>query len=132
MNINIVRTEEEETSEESKEENEEEEHTSAYINIQVENKVIIIVVDTGSDIFIISKLLLDQLSWNIEASTKLHMIVADNYKLVPLGKIFNILIKITRATVGINMIIINTTSYEVVLRNEFLKKVQITIDFNIE
>ena len=30
------------------------------------------------------------------------------------------------------MIVVDTTSYEVILRNEFLKKVNATIDFNAE
>ena len=60
------------------------------------------------------------------------MIVADEHKSALLWKMFNIPIKIAGVTVGINMIVIDTTSYEVVLRNKFLKKVKATIDFNSE
>ena len=58
------------------------------------------------------------------------MIIADEYKLIPLGRVYNIPIKIAEATVGINMIVIDTISYEVVIGNRFLKKVKATIDFN--
>src|SRR3954462_12855758 len=58
------------------------------------------------------------------------MIVADGYKSTPLGKVFNVPVKILGATISINMIIVDTTSYEVVLGNGFLKKVKATIDFN--
>src|SRR4051794_17314162 len=60
------------------------------------------------------------------------MIVADDYKSTPLGKVFNVSVKIAGATIGINMIVVDTTSYEVVLRNGFLKKVNATINFNAE
>src|SRR5207302_5932294 len=60
------------------------------------------------------------------------MIVADKYKLVSLGKVFNVPIKITGATIGINMLVVDTTSYEVVLGIGFLKKIKATIDLNAE
>ena len=65
--------------------------------------------------------MLDHLGWNIEAPTKLRMIVANDYKSTSLGKIFNVPVKIAGATIDINMIVVDTTSYEVVLENEFLK-----------
>src|SRR4051794_26488941 len=60
------------------------------------------------------------------------MIVADDYKSTLLEKVFNVSVKIARATIGINMIVVDTTSYEVVLRNGFLKKINVIIDFNAE
>src|SRR4051812_12251096 len=60
------------------------------------------------------------------------MIVADGYKSAPLGKVFNILIKIAGATVGINMLVVDTMFYEVVLGIGFLKKIKAIIDLNAE
>ena len=60
------------------------------------------------------------------------MIIVDGHKSTPFGKVFNVSIKITGATIRINIIIVNTISYKVVLRNKFLKKVKATIDFNSE
>src|SRR4051812_12042938 len=60
------------------------------------------------------------------------MIVADGYKSAPLGKVFNILIKVAGTTIGINILVVDTTSYEVVLEIRFLKKIKATIDLNAE
>src|SRR4051794_12482568 len=80
VHINVVGTEELEFELDEEQEEEEEEHTSVYLIVQIEDKVVTAVEDTDSGVSIISKLMLDHLGWHIEVPNKLHMIIADNYK----------------------------------------------------
>lgn len=107
-------------------------HTSAYATCQIEDKVVSVIIDTGAGVCLLSKPMLDRLEWEIEASTKLTITVADGHEAVPLGRVFSVPVKFGPATINMDMIVVDTTSYELVLGNDFFKKTKAVIDLNAE
>ena len=122
---------EDEVSEESKQE-EKHKYTSAYATCQIGHKISNVIIDTGSGICLCSKPMLDLLGWNIQAPTKLTITVADGHRAVPIGRIFKVPIVFGNTTTVMDMIVVNTTSYDIVLGTDFLTEAKAVIDFNAE
>ena len=58
--------------------------------------------------------------------------VANDHRAVPIRRIFKVLIVFGNTTTVIDMIIVNTISYDIVLGTDFLTEAKAVIDFNAE
>ena len=58
------------------------------------------------------------------------IIVTDRYKTILIKRIFDILIKFGLVIIVIDMVVVNTTSYNTVLKNDFLTKIEATLNYN--
>src|SRR5665213_1600816 len=106
--------------------------TSAYAFGSIENTPTEFVVDTGAGGCMIAKDYLDRLGYAIEKPTKLTFMTATGVRAVPLGKVHEIPVKLGDITVPMDMVVVQTTTYEVILRTEWLDKVHAVIDFNAQ
>ncbi|HEY5236330.1 MAG TPA: retropepsin-like aspartic protease [Rhabdochlamydiaceae bacterium] len=104
--------------------------TSAYAFGSIENTPTEFVVDTGAGGCMIAKDYLDHLGYAIEKPTKLTFITVTGVRVVSLGKVHEIPVKLGDITVPMDMVVVQTTTYEVILRTEWLDKVYVVIDFN--
>ena len=122
---------EHEDSQESEEEKDTRK-TSAYAFGSIENIPTEFVIDTGAGGCMIAKDYLDRLGYAIEKPTKLTFTTATGVRAVPLGKVHEIPVKLGDITVPIDMVVVQTTTYEVILGTEWLDKVHAVIDFNAQ
>ena len=75
---------------------------------------------------------LDRLGYAIEKLTKLTFTTTTGVRAVPLGKVHEIPVKLGDITVLIDMVVVQTTAYKVILGTEWLDKVHAVIDFNAQ
>ena len=75
---------------------------------------------------------MELLGWSIQAPTKLMITVADGHRVTPIGRIFDVLVKFGAVIIVMNMVVVDTTSYDAVLGTDFLIKSKATIDFSAE
>ena len=104
--------------------------TSAYTMCQIEDCVVEAIIDTGAGICLISKPMLERLGWSIEEPTKMRMIVADGTKAIPLGKVKDVPVRFGNCTIPTSMMVTESTTYDLILGNEWLTKAQAVIDLN--
>lgn len=97
-----------------------------YMQCQLEEYMILCIIDSGVGGYIISKVMFNQLGWEIKALTRLMIIVADRCRAV--GKVSNLPIQFDKLVIPINAIIIYTISYDLIIRNNWLAKVRAIID----
>ena len=125
VQINQMNTGEEEDSDD------EEDYTrksSAYSQCQVEDHTVACIIDTGAGGCTISKTFLDEIGWEIDGPTKQTLIVADGYAAVPLGKVYDLPIRFGKLVIPITAIVVDTTSYDLVIGNTWLTKANAIID----
>src|SRR5665213_1867997 len=106
--------------------------TSAYAFGSIENTPTEFVIDTGAGGCMIAKDYLDRLGYAIEKPPKLTFTTATGVRAVPLGKVHEIPVKIGNITVPMDMVVVQMTTYEVILGTEWLDKVHAIIDFNAQ
>src|SRR5947209_5801025 len=53
-------------------------------------------------------------------------------KAIPLGKLFEVPVRFGKVTIPVDMIVIQTITYEIILGNEWLKKAHAIVDLNGE
>ena len=114
------------------EEEEDWERSSAYAIGTIENVPIEFIVDTGAGGCMIAKETLDRLGWGIEAPTTLTFTTSTGHDAVPLGKVREVPVRIGEITIPIDMIVVQTTTYEVILGNDWTKKAKVVIDIDAE
>ena len=125
VEINTARNEESEEEEDTRK-------TSAYTTCQIEDKIVQAIIDTGAGGCIMSKALLDRLGWGIEEATKMTFVVADGATATPLGKVRQVPVRFGGTTIPIDVIVTQTTSYDIILGNDWLAKSRAVIDLNAE
>src|SRR5215469_11398446 len=100
-----------------------------YGEAVVYNQPVNVLIDSGAVGCIISKRYLDQVHKNIDAPTNIKIIDVMGNKSAPLGVVYQVPVKIRDITVPINMIVTNSAEYNVLLGNEWLKKVNANINY---
>src|SRR5438874_8016564 len=102
--------------------------TSCYKLAQIDDQVFEVVLNTGSLGSLISKGTVDQLGWKIDGPTKLKFNTADGNIGTPLGKIQDAAVKVGGATVSVDFIVTNAKTYDLILGNDWIDKVEAVID----
>ena len=102
--------------------------TSAYSQCQIEGHLTPCIIDTGAGGCLISKAFLDKIGWHIEKPTKQIIVVADGHSAVPLGRVSDLPVQFGRVVIPTSAIVVNTTSYDLILGNNWLKKAGAIID----
>lgn len=102
---------------------------AVFTIMKVYNKEINVMIDTGSQGSVISQEFLKQMGKEIEKSTKIIMIDINGERKTPLGKISNVIVEANNDKWELEMLVTSSTSYNVVLGNDWLSKVKGTINF---
>ena len=88
-----------------------------------------VLIDSGAVGCIISKRYLDKVQKDIDASTNVKIIDVTGKKTAPLGMVRQVPIQMRDIKVHVDMIVTNSAEYNVLLGNEWLKKVNANIDY---
>src|SRR6201985_1103138 len=86
------------------------------------------IIDTGAGGCIISKVMLERLGWEIEEVTSMTIVVADRHIAIPLGKIHELPIRFGKLIIPTSAIVVDTTSYDLVIGNNWLKRTRAVVD----
>src|SRR5438094_2759506 len=89
-----------------------------------------VLIDSGAVGCIISKRYLDKVQKDIDAPTDVKIIDVTGKKTAPLGMVRQVPIQMRDIKVHVDMIVTNSAEYNVLLGNEWLKKVNATIDYS--
>src|SRR6201985_2789619 len=100
----------------------------AYSQCQIEEITMPCIIDTGAGGCIISKVMLERLGWEIEEATSMTIIVADGHIATPLGKVHELPIRFGKLIIPTSAIVVDTTSYDLVIGNNWLKRTRAVID----
>ena len=118
--------------ESSSEEEEDTRKTSAYAIGTIENVPVEYIIDTEAGRCMMSNEMRQRLGWGIDCPTNQTFTTANGAKAVPLGKLLEVPVRFGEVTIPVDMIVVQTTTYEVILGNEWLKKAHATVDLNAE
>jgi len=88
-----------------------------------------VLIDSGAVGCIISKRYLDKVQKDIDAPTNVKIIDVTGKRTAPLGMVRQVPIQMRNIKVHIDMIVTNSAEYNVLLGNEWLKKVNANIDY---
>ena len=100
-----------------------------FATVEIYNQPINVLIDTGSEGSVISKMFLDKIGKDIDKASDIKMIGIDGEKSVPLGKVLNVPIKIHTDQWYIDMQVTEAKSYNVILGNDWLTKAKAVIDY---
>jgi hypothetical protein len=82
--------------------------------------VITFIIDTGAGICLISEAMLQKLGWSIDAASECVLKVADGKESPILGIIKNVPVTFGSCTFSVDMIVTESTSYDVILGTNWL------------
>ncbi len=102
--------------------------SSAYTQCQVEGHTTPCIIDIGAGGYIISKIFLDLIGWQIDSPTKQTLIVANRYAAVPLGRVHDLPICFGKLIIPTTAVVVDTTSYDLVIGNTWLTKSKAIVD----
>ncbi len=88
------------------------------------------IADTGAGKTVISEAFMDRLGWSIDKPTKVTFTVATGDKATALGIIKNIPITVGGLTIPISVIVSTSTSYDILLGNDWLIKANAVLDLS--
>src|SRR5437868_9631625 len=91
--------------------------TPVKCNIKIRNKSYSAIIDSGTSISIISCQIVKELGLKIDTCSSSLIVSAIGPSIRPLGIIKDLPIKIERITISIDIEVIDTTSYSLLLRN---------------
>lgn len=101
---------------------------TTYINIK--DKCVNAIIDTGASFSVISKKLADELNLTICHSEKSNLTMANNYVIPSCEKCFNIPINIAANTYYCEAVVLDDPAHELLLGTNWLGKFRVTIDLN--
>src|SRR6184192_3590550 len=102
--------------------------TSAYLDVLVQSVIGRGIADTGAGKTVISEAFMNRLGWSIDKPTKIAFTVATGEKATALGIIKNIPITVGGLTIPISAIVSTSTTYDILLGNDWLIKANAVID----
>jgi gag-polyprotein putative aspartyl protease len=132
VEINQARPSQKEESSSESEGEEDTRKTSAYAIGTIENVPVEYIIDTGAGGSMMSDELRKRMGWAIDCPMNQTFTIANGAIAVPLGKVREVPVCFGEVTIPIDMIIVQTTTYEVILGNEWLKKAHAIVDLNAE
>jgi deoxyuridine 5'-triphosphate nucleotidohydrolase len=107
-----------------------EQRTPAYATGMIQNKPTSCIIDTGAGISLISMNMLNRLEWGIDHASKRTLVVADGSKSIALGEMKEVPVTFNNTTIPVDMTVTESTTYDVILGNDWLSKAHAKIDFN--
>ena len=102
--------------------------TSCYAFGYIRRVPFEIIVDTGAGPSLISQEAFNRLGWTIQGPTETTLVIADGSEPIPLGMMYDVPVTFRDVTVIIHMQVTNSTSYEVIIGTNWLKKAQAVIN----
>src|SRR5215216_4227012 len=94
--------------------------TPVYATGSIEKTVITYILDTGAGICLISEALVKKLGWSIDEASNSVLVVADGKESPVLGVVKNVPVTFGSCTIPIDMIVTESTSYDVILGTNWL------------
>ena len=104
--------------------------TPAYASGSIEKNIITFIIDTGAGLSLLSQVLLDRFGWSIDEPTTTTVVVADGGEAVTLGIVRDVPVTFGNCTITIDMVVTQSTSYDVILGVDWLKKANALLDLN--
>src|SRR3954469_10817415 len=102
--------------------------TSAYLDVLVQSVIGRGIADTGAGKTVISENFMNCLGWSIDKPTKVTFTVATGEKATALGIVKNVPITVGGLTIPISAMVTTSTTYDVLLGNNWLIKANAIVD----
>ncbi|KAG9287650.1 hypothetical protein G9A89_024000 [Geosiphon pyriformis] len=96
-----------------------------YINAKIDGHSIKLILDSGSASSIITKQLMDQLSYQVNWAANARIIMADGMTKISIGKIDDFPIKVNGIIVPIKILVMEATQYQALIGNDWLSKTNV-------
>lgn len=105
--------------------------TAMYCEAYVKGVKIPLIVDTGAAGSIVTCQLLHEIGVAIDRPSTTMMINVNGERKRPLGEVLNFPITIQGITIPVDMVVIDADSYSAIVGNDWLAKVQASVDFRM-
>ncbi|KAG9285425.1 hypothetical protein G9A89_010900 [Geosiphon pyriformis] len=106
--------------------------TAMYTEATVEGKPIRLILDSGSAESIITYQLMQQLQRTVNRPAQTVIVTADDIKKTPVGEIDNFLFTIDGITISVKVLVMNTSQYQALVRNDWLLKANANLDWKTQ
>ncbi|KAG9304733.1 hypothetical protein G9A89_003907 [Geosiphon pyriformis] len=106
--------------------------TMMYTNVKVNGHFIKLILDSGSAGSIITRQLIDQLGCRVDHAASARIITADGVTKTPIGEIDDFPIEVNSLIVPIKVLIMEATQYQALVGNNWLFKINTTLDWNTQ
>ncbi|PKB95328.1 hypothetical protein RhiirA5_436915 [Rhizophagus irregularis] len=101
-----------------------------YCEASIKHIKFLLIVDSGSAGSIISLSLLKDLDMEIMKASKTIMVNVNRERRRPLGAVTDIPLKIHECIIPMNAIVTDANSYSAIVRNDWLRKTKVVLDYN--
>ncbi|KAG9293760.1 hypothetical protein G9A89_019097 [Geosiphon pyriformis] len=106
--------------------------TAMYMDARVDGHPIKLILDSRSAGSIITQQLMDQLSRRVDRAASARIITADGVTKTPIGEINEFPFEVNGIMTPIKVLVIETTQYQAFVGNDWLSKVNTTLDWNTQ
>ncbi|KAG9304399.1 hypothetical protein G9A89_019961 [Geosiphon pyriformis] len=106
--------------------------TAMYMDARVDGHSIKLILDSESAGSIITKQLMDQLGHRVDRAASTRIITANGVTKTPIGKIDNFPFEVNSIVTPIKVLVMEATQYQAFVGNDWLFKVNATLDWNIQ
>ncbi|KAG9301484.1 hypothetical protein G9A89_008336 [Geosiphon pyriformis] len=102
--------------------------TTMYTDAKINGYSIKLILDSGLAGSIITKQLIDQLSYQVNQTASARIITTDGTTKIPIGKIDDLSIKVNGIIVPIKILVMEATQYQALMSNDWLSKINAMLD----
>ncbi|KAG9284525.1 hypothetical protein G9A89_014129 [Geosiphon pyriformis] len=103
-----------------------------YTEAKVKGKQIWLILDSGSAGSIITYQLIQQLQRTVNRPAQTVIVTANDIKKTPVRKIDNFLFTIDEITIPVKVLVMNTSQYQALVRNNWLLKANANLDWKTQ
>src|SRR5260363_105326 len=104
--------------------------TALYCDAVVNNKIILLIVDSGSSGSVVSSYLLSELGVKVKRPSTVNMVNVHGQSKRAIGEISNFPFFVGGVRIPIDVVVTDALSYQAIVGNDWLSKVQPKIDYN--
>ncbi|KAG9291010.1 hypothetical protein G9A89_012882 [Geosiphon pyriformis] len=106
--------------------------TTMYTNAKVKGQSIKLILDSSSADSIITRQLMDQLGCRVDQAASARIITANGVTKTPISKINDFPFEVNDIMTLIKVLVMKTTQYQALVGNDWLSKVNATLDWNTQ
>ncbi|KAG9303782.1 hypothetical protein G9A89_018679 [Geosiphon pyriformis] len=103
-----------------------------YTNTKVDGHLIKLILNSGSIGSIITKQLMDQLSYQVDCTVSTRIITANRTTKTLIGKIDDFLSKVNGIITPIKVLVMKAIQYQALISNDWLFKTNAMLDWNTQ
>ncbi|KAG9289114.1 hypothetical protein G9A89_022423 [Geosiphon pyriformis] len=106
--------------------------TVMYTDTKVEGQFIKLILDSSSAGNIITRQLMDQLDYQVDRAANARIITANGATKTPISEIDNFPFEVNGIVTSIKVLVMEATQYQALVGNDWLSKVNATLDWNTQ